>query len=263
MMGLLPSSPNLAYDVGARHKLLTSEEYLNMKIRGLMLLLAIACLPILPLSARAQAPAASSNSNAALPSNPQPTLTYSPPSAKTKFTNYLFDAFGPYPIIGAAIAAGINQSSNAPPEWGQGAEGYGKRFGSDFGILAISTSTRYGLAAAFREDTLYYRCECKGFFPRLNHALISTLTSRRGEDGHRVFSFPDLVAPYAGTMVGVYAWYPDRFGAKDAFRLGNYSLIGYAAENVGLEFLYQGPHIWLTRMHLNNTRAAPTPDQSQ
>ena len=78
------------------------------------------------------------------------------------------------------------------PEWGQGAEGYGRRFGSDFAIAAISTTTRYALSEAFKEDTLYYRCECKGVFPRLRHAVISTLTARRGEDGHRVFSFPRL-----------------------------------------------------------------------
>ena len=233
-----------------------------MKMRGLTLLLAIVVSTVLPHLAQAQAPASTNSSNTALPANPQPALTYSPPSAKTKFTNYLFDAFGPYPIVGAAIAAGINQADNAPPEWGQGAEAYGKRFGSNFGILAISTSTRYGLAAAFREDTLYYRCECKGFFSRLDHALISTLTARRGEDGHRVFSFPDLVAPYAGTLVGVYSWYPDRYNGMDAFRLGNYSLIGYAAENVGLEFIYQGPHSLMSKMHMNNTHAAPTPDQS-
>jgi hypothetical protein len=226
----------------------------NMKMCGLTLLLAIAVSTVLPNLAQAQAPA-SSSSNTALPSNPEP---YTRPSEKVKFHNYLFDAFGPYPIVGAAIAAGINQADNAPPEWGQGAEAYGKRFGSNFGILAISTSTRYGLAELFREDTLYYRCECKGFFPRLEHALISTLSARRGDDGHRVFSFPDLVAPYAGTMVGVYAWYPDRYDARDAFRLGNYSLIGYAAENVGLEFIYQGPHSLLSKMHLNNTHAAPT-----
>jgi hypothetical protein len=231
-----------------------------MKMLGLTLLLAIVVSTVLPPLAMAQAPA-SSNSSMSMPATPQPTYTYTRPSEKTKFHNYLFDAFGPYPIVGAAIAAGINQADNAPPEWGQGAEGYGKRFGSDFGILAISTSARYGLAEVFREDTLYYRCECSGFFPRLGHALISTFTARRGDDGHRVFSFPDLVAPYAGTMVGVYAWYPDRYDARDAFRLGNYSLIGYAAENVGLEFIYQGPHSLMGRMHLNNTHGAPPPDQ--
>src|SRR5579859_6588588 len=57
----------------------------------------------------------------------QPQLSYVRPTAKIEFRNYLFDAFGPYPIAGAAFAAGINQADNTPPEWKQGAEGYGKR----------------------------------------------------------------------------------------------------------------------------------------
>src|ERR1700722_5346555 len=58
-----------------------------------------------------------------------------------------------------------------------------------------------------------YSCECKGLFRRLGHAVISTVISRRGDDGHRIFSFPDLVAPYAGSMTAVYAWYPRRYDA--------------------------------------------------
>jgi hypothetical protein len=186
----------------------------------------------------------------------QPQLDYSRPTAKIEFHNYLFDTIGPYPIVGAAIAAGINQADNTPPEWKQGAEAYGKRVASDFGIAAVTTTTRYTLAKAFGEDTLYYRCECKGAFPRLRHAMISTLTARRGEDGHRVFSFAALVAPYAGTMTAVYGWYPGRYNASDGFRMGNYSLLGYAAGNVALEFLYSGPHSLISRMHLNNGHGA-------
>jgi hypothetical protein len=186
-----------------------------------------------------------------------PDLTYLRPTETTRLHNYFFDTLGPYPIVGAAIAGGINQIDNTPPEWKQGAAGYGKRFGSDFGIAAVTTTTRYALARAFREDTLYYRCECKGVFPRLNHAVISTFTGRRGHDGHRVFSFPALVAPYAGTMTAVYGWYPGRYNAKDGFRMGNYSLLGYIGGNVALEFLYSGPHSLLNRMHLNNTHGAP------
>jgi hypothetical protein len=173
--------------------------------------------------------------------------------------NYLFDAFGPYPVVGAAFAAGINQISNAPPEWKQGMGGYGKRFGSDFAIAAVATTTRYGLAEALKEDTLYYRCECSGFVPRLRHAMISTVTGRRGEDGHRVFSMPALIAPYAGSMTAIYAWYPNRFNAKDGFRTGNYGLLAYAGQNIALEFLYSGPHSLLSRMHLNNRHGAPDP----
>ena len=236
-----------------------------MKMREFMLwLMAIAGLSALPVLAKAQSLANSGDSSSAavLPSvttNPQSAVMYTRPTEKTRLRNYFFDAFGPYPIVGAALAAGINQADNTPPEWKQGASGYGKRFGSDFGIAATTTTTRYALARAFGEDTLYYRCECKGAFPRLRHAVISTFTARRGNDGHRVFSFPALVAPYAGTVTAVYGWYPGRYGAKDAFRMGNYSVLGYVGGNVALEFLYSGPHSLLSRMHLNNTHGAPSP----
>lgn len=186
-------------------------------------------------------------------------LSYVRPTQKTMVSNYVFDAFGPYPIAGSAFAGGLGQLSNAPPEWNQGVPGYSRRFGSDFGILAVGTTTRYALSQALREDSLYYRCDCKGLLPRLRHALLSTLTARRGEDGHRVFSVPALVAPYAGSFTAVYGWYPDRFGAKDAFRIGNYSLLSYAGGNIALEFLYSGPHSLLTRMHLNNAHGAADP----
>src|SRR5208337_2916518 len=144
-----------------------------------LLLLAIAGLAALPVPAKAQALVDSLDPSGIVTSTTaaQPDLTYLRPTEKTKIENYLFDAFGPYPAAGATLAAGISQAYNTPPEWKQGAKGYGKRFGSDFGIAAISTTTRYGLAEAFREDTLYYRCECKGVLPRLRHAVISTLTA--------------------------------------------------------------------------------------
>lgn len=235
-----------------------------MKMRGIMLwVLVLANLASLPVLANAQSLVDSGrdSSGAALLSvstvNLPPDLAYIRPNETTKLHNFLFDAFGPYPIVGAAIAGGINQMQNTPPEWKQGAEGYGKRFGSDFGIAAVTTTTRYAFSEALREDTLYYRCECKGVLPRLRHAVISTFTARRGVDGHRVFSFPDLVAPYAGTMTAVYGWYPGRYGYKDAFRMGNYTLLGYIGANISLEFLYSGPHSLLSRMHLNDAHGAP------
>jgi hypothetical protein len=179
----------------------------------------------------------------------QPAFVYSRPTEKMKLRSYLFDAFGPYPIVGAAFVAGVNQAERTPPEWGEGGGAYARRFGSNFAIAGVTTTTRYALAKAFREDTVYYRCECKGVFRRLGYALISTVTARRGEDGHRRLSFPALVAPYAGTMTAVYAWYPERFGAKDALRMGNYNLLAFAGENVALEFIYGGPHTLFSRLH--------------
>ncbi len=98
-------------------------------------LLIIVGLAALPMLAKAQSLADSGNfpSIAASIAPAQRDLTYTRPTQTTKLRNYFFDAFGPYPIVGAALAAGISQADNAPPEWKQGAEGYGKRFGSAFG----------------------------------------------------------------------------------------------------------------------------------
>jgi hypothetical protein len=221
---------------------------MNMKSRIVPLLIAITGLGALapPGKAQSAAGAGSSFSNAVSPppntTRPQLDLSYRRPTEKTKLRNYFFDTFGPYPVVGAALLGGINQADKTPPEWGQGAGAYGERVGSDFGIALVTTTTRYALAEAFREDTLYYRCECKGLVRRLGHAMISTVTARVGDDGHRRLSFPALVAPYAGSMTAVYGWYPRRYDAEDGFRMGNYTLLTFAGINIAREFIYGGPH---------------------
>src|SRR5580698_8805287 len=198
---------------------------MNMRL----IMLSFVVLVALPRSANAQAIADLSDSPSviAVTTPAQPGITYTPPTTKTKLHSYVFEAFGPYPIVGAGLAASIGQADNTPPEWKQGAAGYSKRFGSDFGIAAVTTTTRYALARAFREDTLYYRCECKGVFRRLGHAVISTVTARYGDDGLRRLALATLVAPYAGTMTAAYGWYPNRYGVKDGIRMGNYTLLAF------------------------------------
>jgi len=229
------------------------------------LFLAAAVHAVVPPFAAAQSPAGAAGQTTAAPA-PEPSAThvapggaYQRPSEKTKLQNYLFDSFGPYPIVGAAFVAGIQQGYGTPPEWKQGWEAYGKRVGSDFGIAVVTTTSRYTLAEIFREDTLYYRCECKGVLPRLRHAVISTVTARRGDDGHRVFSVPSLAAPYVGTMTAAIGWYPGRYKPMDGFRMGNYGLVAYMGGNIAIEFLYGGPHELLSRMHLTSQHAAPEP----
>ena len=230
-----------------------------------LLLSVIAILATLPMKVEAQSLVAAADSSSvpviAVPA--QIDLTYTRPTQETKLRNYVFDAFGPYPIVGAAGVAGIGLADHSPAEWQVGAAGYAKRFGSDFGIAAISTTTRYALAEALKEDTLYYRCDCKGIFPRLGHALVSTVTARHGEDGHRAFSVSAFVAPYAGTMTAVYGWYPSNYGARSALRMGNYNLLGDLGENILLEFFYSGPHSLLSRMHLNDPHAAPVTEAAR
>jgi len=241
---------------------LSGKKQFNAKTRRMMLLFSIATfaasLPGMAISqSLPNSPDLSKNQANSAPV--QQDLTYVRPTQRIMIKNYLFDTFGPYPFVISAGAAGINQFTNSPPEWGQGTEGYFKRWGSDYGIATVSTTTRYALSEALKEDSMYYRCECSGILPRLRHAVISTLTARRGDDGHQVFSFPALIGPYAGSVTAIYGWYPSRYGIKDAFRTGNYSLLATAGGNVALEFLYSGPHSLLHRMHLSSAHGSPDP----
>jgi hypothetical protein len=232
---------------------LNTKEKLDMMMRLVVpSLLVIAVLSGLSPLAQAQTSAGtgdsasttSSTPKSSKPAHAQPgtTASYTKPEFGQRFHNYLFDSFGPYALIGAGIAAGVNQARNSPPEWGQGAEGYGYRYASNFGINLVATTARYGLAEILREDTIYYRCECSGFFPRFGHAVISTVTARRGNDGHRTISFSNIAAPYAGTETAALGWYPGRFNAMDGFRMGNYLVGTYAGLNLLKEFVYGGPH---------------------
>jgi hypothetical protein len=100
----------------------------------------------------------------------------------------------------------------------------------------IGHTTEYSFAAAVHEDVAYHRCECKGFLPRSSHALISTLTAKT-RSGGTVFSVPSLVGPYAGSFAAVNAWYPSRYGPKDAFRIGSTSLMFKTVGNLIGEFI--------------------------
>jgi hypothetical protein len=191
--------------------------------------------------------------------NVQPGLTYQRPSEGKKLRNFAFDAFGPYALIGSAATAGIQQWDTAgnshnpagiPPDWGQGWDSYGARFGSDFGINLVTQTARYTMAEILHEDTIYYRCECSGIFARTKHALISTVTARRGDDGHRVISFSAIAAPYAGTEAAALLWFPNRYDAMDGFRMGNYNLLIQGGLNLALEFIYGGPHTLLSHHHV-------------
>lgn len=191
-------------------------------------------------------------------SNVQPGSTYHRPTGMEKLRNYAFDSFGPYAILRSVAGAGIQQAETAssahtagiPPDWGQGWDSYGARVGSNFGVHLVTQTARYSLAQVFHEDTIYYRCECSGFLPRLGHALLSTVTARRGDDGHRVLSFPAIAAPYAGTEAAALLWYPSRYEPMDGFRTGNYNLLIQGGVNVALEFIYGGPHTLLSQHHV-------------
>lgn len=161
---------------------------------------------------------------------------YVRPDFHQRLHSYLLATFGPVQMGRVVFGAAISHADNVPRDWGQGWAPYGERVASHMGMSMIDGGTNLLLSEALREDTRYYPCSCKGIWPRAKHALLSSVTARAGEDGHRVFSLPTVASSYAGAFAGL-GWYPPRFGPKDAFRTGNYDLLGGIGTKVALEFL--------------------------
>ena len=165
------------------------------------------------------------------------TSAYVFPSGRERLNRYVWETFGPLSLIGVGVSAGIDQGQNNPPEWKQGASGYGKRFASRMGQYAIEQTTSYALSEAFRLDTGFEKSQRHGFPARLGDALIQNVTSRT-RTGKRIISAPRLAGACVGGLVPALTWYPSRFSYKDGLREGTYSLAAGFAVNVFREFIF-------------------------
>src|SRR5215813_12271680 len=92
---------------------------------------------------------------------------------------YKKETFGKGALIGVGVRAGINHVRNSPKQFGGGPAGFGKRLASGMGTHVVKNSIQFAMAAARHEDLHYYRSNQKGFGPRMRHALVSTVVTRK------------------------------------------------------------------------------------
>ena len=122
------------------------------------------------------------------------------PSARDQVRAWAMNAFGTAAIAGnLAGASWRHWVTEEPPEWGVGARGFAKRFGSGSLTTAISETSLSLLSAAMRQDAGYYRSPRAGFGPRLVHALGMTFMAR-DRDGDKVFSPAKTFSPFVGPL---------------------------------------------------------------
>lgn len=159
------------------------------------------------------------------------------PTKDERLKRYAWNTFGPLSLIGIGVAAGFDHHRKDPVEWGQGGSGYAKRYASRFGQYAIEGTVTYGLSEAFRLDTGFQKSNRSGFGPRLQDALLQSVTSRT-RSGKRILSAPRLAGAYVGGIIPAVTWYPSRFGYKDGLRQGTTSLAVGFGVNVLREFIF-------------------------
>ena len=164
------------------------------------------------------------------------TDTYVFPSARERFRRYVLSTVGPWRLARTGVSAGIDQWRDQPPEWEQGAKGFGRRYASGLGQNAIQQTVTYGLDEAIGLDSSFQRSKREGFFPRMKDALIQNVTART-RSGKRVISVPRFAGVYTGAIIPTETWYPERYSYKDGLRHGTRTLVAGFGINLVREFV--------------------------
>lgn len=103
-----------------------------------------------------------------------------PLSPGQKFKLFFKSSTDPWPFLLAGAVAGIDQADDADPTWGQGAQGYAKRYGAAF--TDAFTGNFFGnavLPSLLREDPRYFQKGTGSHTARFLWAAASTFWCKR------------------------------------------------------------------------------------
>jgi hypothetical protein len=126
---------------------------------------------------------------------------------KEKFSITLKGTFDPYEFVIVGVVAGIRQAEDAYPAFGQGAAGYGKRYGAAF---ADQADGNIMVGAVFpsilKTDPRYFRLGRGGFRHRFGYAAGRIFIARK-DSGGQMFNVPEFLGN--ATAIGISnAYYP-------------------------------------------------------
>lgn len=145
-------------------------------------------------------------------------------------------SIAPYGLIVAGFTAGISQARNSWPGYGQGAEGYGKRYGATLALNA--SSDMFGtflLPSLLRHDPRYFVSAQGGVAHKVGYA-VSRLWITRTDRGGEAFNWSGVLAPLmAESLANTYLPDGERTTEKTFKRYGIHLGINGAA-NVAKEF---------------------------
>jgi hypothetical protein len=178
-------------------------------------------------------PSASNNQTPG--SIPRATVHPVPLNGREKFRFYLRSTYGPASFAYTFAGSWINQTRDMVPEWGQGMEGYGKRFGSSYGQKVVKNSIRLGLVDLMQEDPRYFASSRSGIWSRTEYAIGQAFISHKDSGGIRV-GYSKFISSFAASYVA-HQWYPDTYHtAGDYLTGGALSIAIDAGKNVWSEF---------------------------
>jgi hypothetical protein len=161
-----------------------------------------------------------------------------PLTTRQKFRLAWKNVADPGNLFLVGTTAGVQQAANAFSGYGQGAAGYGRRYGADLGNLVDGTYLGGAiLPSLFHQDPRYFY---KGtgtkkarFFYAISRSVIT-----RGDNGHDQPNVSGILGDLsAGAISNIYYPAENRNGARLTFTNGLLAIAGDAMNGLAQEFL--------------------------
>lgn len=161
---------------------------------------------------------------------PDLATTPGPLSSLQKFELFLTKSISPPQILSSAASSGISEARGTLAGYGQGGEGFGKRFGSS--MASGASSQFFGtflLPSLLHEDPRYFVKVNGGFKARAAYAFRRAVVIRT-DAGGETFNWPGTLGPLAAEgLANTYLPDSERTVGKTFERFG--LRIGFGAAN--------------------------------
>jgi hypothetical protein len=169
-------------------------------------------------------------------------VTYVPNAApldtKQKFELSLRDAIDPVTFVLIGVTAGIQQASDYFPGYGQGAAGYGKRYGASYADFA--SGTLFGsviFPSILKQDPRYFYKSTGSKRARVMYAIANAVICK-GDNGHWQPNYSSILGNLAsGALANTYYPPQNRNGVALTFEVTGVGIAATAADNILQEFL--------------------------
>jgi hypothetical protein len=159
-----------------------------------------------------------------------------PLTTKLKFQLAWKSSTDPVSIFGTGFFAGLQQAADQYSEFGQGAQGYGKRFGAAYADVVASTFLSGAVfPALLKQDPRYFYKGTGGTRSRLWRAVSNSIICK-GDNGRWQPNYSNMAGSFAGAAISS-TYYPTKNQgmvvlSNGFIRMGESSLAGVVQEFV-------------------------------
>ncbi|MGA3240613.1 MAG: hypothetical protein ABSG03_30445 [Bryobacteraceae bacterium] len=131
-----------------------------------------------------------------------------PLSVGEKFKVTARSSFDPVTFIWHGLQAGISQANNSEPGYGQGAEGYAKRYAQNFADGTIENFTTQAIfPSILHQDPRYYQSGQGGVKRRILYA-VSRIFVTRTDSGQSQLNYSEFLGSSTAAVISTYSYHP-------------------------------------------------------